>query len=91
MAKQAKLPATIHMRLFSPERDALRLYCIREQLSLFGPPELLVEWGALGWKRLHLRVERFHSLDQLESRKAALVARRRRHGYRFVSQGDGSP
>ncbi len=79
-AKTEQLPATIHMRLFDPEHDRLRLYSMREQMTLFGTPELLIEWGRLG-HRLRLRIERFPCSEMLEKRKAELLARRHRHGY----------
>ncbi len=85
MANKVLLPSTVHMRRFDPEHATLRMYTMREQLSLFGPPELLIEWGRLEWKRMHFRTEQFVTLEQLVRRKAALFARRRRHGYAVLS------
>lgn len=78
--KLEQLPVTIHMRMFDPSKDKLRLYALHEQMTLFGAPELLIEWGRLG-HRQRLRVERFESKDMLDKRKRELIGRRRRHGY----------
>lgn len=75
-----QLPVSIHMRLFDPAHDKLRLYALHEQMTLFGCPELLIEWGRLGHKQ-RLRIERFESRLQLDKRKHELLLRRRRHGY----------
>lgn len=61
-------------------RNRFRVYRLREQGTLFGERDLLIEWGRLG-QTLRVRVERYGGMEELERRKEELVARRRAHGY----------
>ncbi len=70
----------VELRLMDEEGRRRRLYRMTEQLTIFGTPDLVIEWGSIG-ERLRCRVERFTSVDGLTQRKAALLARRRRRGY----------
>jgi predicted DNA-binding WGR domain protein len=74
----------VELRLIDPDRNRFRLYGMTECLTLFGELCLVIAWGRIG-QPLRRRSEMFVDRDALERRRDALLARRRRNGYRVAS------
>ena len=71
----------VELRLVDDKRNRRRFYGITETRSLFGEPCLWIAWGRIG-SRIQRRTETFGDPLALDRRRRALLARRRRHGYR---------
>ena len=71
---------SVELQQIDPSRNRFRVYRMSEQPTLFGGPDLVIEWGRLG-RPLRLRAENFDDVAALARRRAELLARRRRHRY----------
>jgi len=78
--------ADVELRLIDPSRNAFRLYGLTACRTLFGEPCLRIQWGRIGNRRVRERSETFQDGEALEHRRAELLARRRQHGYRLLSE-----
>jgi len=76
----------VELRLIDPARNAFRLYGLTACRTLFGEPCLRIQWGRIGNRRVRERSETFKDGEALEHRRAELLARRRQHGYRLLSE-----
>jgi predicted DNA-binding WGR domain protein len=76
----------VELRLIDPSRNAFRLYGLTACRTLFDEPCLRIQWGRIGNRRVRERSETFKDGEALEHRWAELLARRRQHGYRLLSE-----
>ena len=67
-----------------PARNCYRFYAISLVSDLFNAYVVSCEWGRLGAKRYHRKVDVFHSLDDAIAQVKRLEAMRIKHHYQVA-------